>query len=40
MKKGAIMRYDFTEVKTNRAVGSASFEESDCPKATPPAKKK
>ncbi|WP_419711742.1 PA3611 family quorum-sensing-regulated virulence factor [Pseudomonas sp. NFX224] len=32
MAKGAIMRYDFTEVKTNRAVGSASYQESDCPK--------
>lgn len=40
MKKGAVMRYDFTEVKTNRPVGSASFQESDCPKTTPPAKKK
>ncbi|MCY1457824.1 putative quorum-sensing-regulated virulence factor [compost metagenome] len=34
MAKGAVMRYDFTEVKTNRAVGSASYKESDCPKAT------
>jgi hypothetical protein len=33
MAKGATMRYDFTEVKTNRAVGSASYQESDCPKA-------
>jgi hypothetical protein len=32
------MRYDFTEVKTNRAVGSASFQESDC--LQPAAKKK
>ncbi|MVV51880.1 hypothetical protein EJA72_27105 [Pseudomonas sp. PB120] len=39
MAKGAVMRYDFTEVKTNRAVGSASFQESDCPKATPAKKK-
>lgn len=39
MAKGAIMRYDFTEVKTNRPVGSASFQESDCPKATPAKKK-
>ncbi|CAG8873158.1 hypothetical protein PS726_02631 [Pseudomonas fluorescens] len=37
MAKGAIMRYDFTEVKTNRPVGSASFQESDC---LQPAKKK
>ncbi|MCU1761690.1 quorum-sensing-regulated virulence factor family protein [Pseudomonas sp. 14P_8.1_Bac3] len=40
MAKGAVMRYDFTEVKTNRAVGSASFQDSDCPKTAPPAKKK
>jgi hypothetical protein len=38
MAKGAIMRYDFTEVKTNRPVGSASFQESDC--LQPAAKKK
>jgi hypothetical protein len=35
MAKGAIMRYDFTEVKTNKAIGSASYQESDCPKAGP-----
>ena len=39
MAKGAVMRYDFTEVKTNRSVGSASYQESDCPKATPAKKK-
>ena len=39
MAKGAVMRYDFTEVKTNRSVGSASYQESDCPKATPANKK-
>ncbi|PQP06016.1 MULTISPECIES: PA3611 family quorum-sensing-regulated virulence factor [Pseudomonas] len=39
MAKGAIMRYDFTEVKTNRPIGSASFQESDCPKETPAKKK-
>jgi hypothetical protein len=35
MAKGAIMRYEFTEVKTNRPVASERFQESDCPKATP-----
>ncbi|WP_016770570.1 PA3611 family quorum-sensing-regulated virulence factor, partial [Pseudomonas sp. R62] len=39
MAKGAIMRYDFTEVKTNKAIGSASYQESDCPKAAPAKKK-
>ena len=39
MAKGAVMRYDFTEVKTNKAIGSASYQDSDCPK-TAPAKKK
>jgi hypothetical protein len=39
MAKGAVMRYDFTEVKTNRSVGSASYQESDCPKAAPAKKK-
>ncbi|BBP69242.1 MULTISPECIES: PA3611 family quorum-sensing-regulated virulence factor [Pseudomonas] len=39
MAKGAIMRYDFTEVKTNKAIGSASYQESDCPKAGPAKKK-
>jgi hypothetical protein len=33
------MRYDFTEVKTNRPVVSASFQDSDCPKETPAKKK-
>lgn len=39
MAKGAVMRYDFTEVKTNRSVGSAGYQESDCPKAAPAKKK-
>ena len=39
MAKGAVMRYDFSEVKTNRAIGSASYQESDCPKAGPAKKK-
>ncbi|MCX2896767.1 PA3611 family quorum-sensing-regulated virulence factor [Pseudomonas mandelii] len=39
MAKGAVMRYDFTETKSNRSVGSASYQESDCPKAGPTKKK-
>ncbi|WP_095149023.1 PA3611 family quorum-sensing-regulated virulence factor [Pseudomonas sp. Irchel s3a18] len=39
MAKGAIMRYEFTENKTNRPVASARFQESDCP-AQPAQKKK
>ncbi|HCS43492.1 MAG TPA: hypothetical protein DIW52_11785 [Pseudomonas sp.] len=39
MAKGAIMRYEFTEVKTNRPVASERFQESDCPKAAPAKKK-
>ena len=39
MVRGAIMRYEFTENRTNRPVASARFQESDCP-ATTPAKKK
>jgi len=35
MAKGAIMRYDFSEYKTNKAIGSASYQDSDCPKAAP-----
>lgn len=31
MAKGAIMRYEFTENRTNRPVASARFQESDCP---------
>lgn len=31
MAKGAVMRYEFTENKTNRPVASARFQESDCP---------
>ncbi|MCP2070771.1 UNVERIFIED_ORG: putative heme iron utilization protein [Pseudomonas lini] len=37
MAKGATMRYEFTEVKTNRPVATERFQESDCPK---PAKTK
>jgi hypothetical protein len=39
MAKGAIMRYDFSEYKTNKAIGSASYQDSDCPKAAPAKKK-
>ncbi|KPA92699.1 MULTISPECIES: PA3611 family quorum-sensing-regulated virulence factor [Pseudomonas] len=39
MAQGAIMRYEFTENKSNRPVASVRFVESDCPKE-PPAKKK
>ncbi|MFJ2364458.1 PA3611 family quorum-sensing-regulated virulence factor [Pseudomonas sp. NPDC087697] len=39
MAKGAIMRYDFSENKTNRPVGSASYQESDCPAQTAQKKK-
>ena len=38
MAKGATMRYEFTEVKTNRPVASERFKESDC--LQPAAKKK
>lgn len=31
MAQGAILRYEFTENKTNRPVASARFQESDCP---------
>ena len=37
MAKGAVMRYEITENKTNRPVASVKFAESDCPA---PAKKK
>jgi hypothetical protein len=37
MAKGATLRYEFTEVKTNRPVATERFQESDCPK---PAKTK
>jgi len=37
MAKGATMRYEFTEVKTNRPVATERFKESDC---LQPAKKK
>jgi len=39
MAKGAVMRYDITENKTNRPVASVKFQESDCP-APAAAKKK
>jgi hypothetical protein len=38
MAKGAVMRYEITENKTNRPVASVKFVESDCP--TPAKKKK
>ncbi|MGY2289099.1 PA3611 family quorum-sensing-regulated virulence factor [Pseudomonas sp. SDO528_S397] len=31
MAKGAVMRYDITENKSNRPVASVKFQESDCP---------
>ncbi|NMX91372.1 MULTISPECIES: PA3611 family quorum-sensing-regulated virulence factor [unclassified Pseudomonas] len=37
MAKGAVMRYEITENKTNRPVASVKFVEADCPG---PAKKK
>ena len=37
MAKGAVMRYEITENKTNRPVASVKFVETDCPA---PAKKK
>ena len=40
MARGAVMRYEFTENKTNRPVTSARFVESDCPTETPVKKKK
>ena len=39
MAQGAIMRYEFTEVKTNRPVLAEEFKEADCPKAAAPKKK-
>ncbi|MEB0045765.1 MULTISPECIES: PA3611 family quorum-sensing-regulated virulence factor [unclassified Pseudomonas] len=39
MAKGAVMRYEFTENKTNRPVASARFQESDCPAQATPKKK-
>ena len=39
MAKGAIMRYEFTENRTNRPVASARFQESDCPAQSTPKKK-
>ena len=38
MAKGAVMRYEITENKTNRPVASVKFVEADCP--APVAKKK
>lgn len=39
MARGAVMRYEFTENKSNRPVASVRFVESDCPKETPAKKK-
>lgn len=39
MAQGAIMRYEFSENKTNRPVASVSFQESDCPAEPAPKKK-
>ncbi|WP_017906146.1 PA3611 family quorum-sensing-regulated virulence factor [Pseudomonas asplenii] len=39
MAQGAIMRYEFTENKSNRPVASVRFVESDCPKEAPAKKK-
>ena len=40
MAKGATMRYEFTEYKTNRAVVTERFVEADCLSPKAPAKKK
>ncbi|NVZ18188.1 PA3611 family quorum-sensing-regulated virulence factor [Pseudomonas costantinii] len=40
MAKGAVMRYDITENKTNRPVASVKFAEADCPAPTAAKKKK
>lgn len=40
MAKGAVMRYDITENKTNRPVASVKFEEADCPAPAVAKKKK
>ena len=40
MAKGAVMRYDITENKTNRPVASVKFVEADCPAPAAAKKKK
>ena len=40
MAKGAVMRYEITEIKTNRPVASVKFVEADCPAPTAAKKKK
>ena len=40
MAKGAVMRYEITENKTNRPVASVKFVEADCPAPTAAKKKK
>jgi hypothetical protein len=39
MAKGAILRYEFTEYKTNRPITTQQITAADC-SAKPPAKKK
>lgn len=40
MAKGAVLRYEFTEYKTNRPVATERFKESDCVAPKAPVKKK
>ncbi|QJI30726.1 hypothetical protein HKK55_19115 [Pseudomonas sp. ADAK18] len=40
MAKGAVMRYEITENKTNRPVASVKFQEADCPAPAAAKKKK
>lgn len=40
MAKGAVMRYEITENKSNRPVASVKFQESDCPAPAAAKKKK
>ncbi|MBT2371977.1 PA3611 family quorum-sensing-regulated virulence factor [Pseudomonas fluorescens] len=40
MVKGAVMRYEITENKTNRPVASVKFQEADCPAPAAAKKKK
>jgi len=40
MAKGAVMRYDISENKTNRPVASVKFVEADCPAPAAAKKKK
>ncbi|NBA95350.1 quorum-sensing-regulated virulence factor family protein [Pseudomonas sp. R5(2019)] len=39
LAKGAVMRYDFTEYKTNRPVTTERFTAADCGMTNPPKKK-